>query len=349
MEDVNITVNMTPEELQAASDKLKTQQAEMQQRLQALQQQQVTKAIAELQESAKQREQEAKDEEAVLSEIAHRRAQRLLDEEKEQKRIIEENRRLATERQKQADREASAQRAKEQNAAKLKREADQLHLLEQAERSLIAELAKPKVIAPVEERPATLASNPMAKILGWDVGSVAEKKVPEISYAEHVAEKAKADAERAILFPATQGPRPVDGNTLAALSAAFFDATQERANNDLLISLLSNFDASHVTKALGVIAEQHKVTRMSVQGIVTRMRMLLESQDGVVMETPSPVYAATPSRKELSKVACPVCAELVPYQTAYHCNTVINPRSARSAGRISSKECEELLAVRGER
>jgi hypothetical protein len=132
------------------------------------------------------------------------------------------------------------------------------------------------------------------------------------------------------------------------VSKAFFDAFGERANNELLISLLSNHNEARVMKTIPIVAEQHAKKRMSVQSLVTSIRMILESAQS------TPVYAApTPvvqdKYKVLPQIQCPICKEMLPYATAMHCKFILNPRSAQSAGLISAKECQELLEQRGQR
>ena len=242
---------------------------------------------------------------------------------------------LAQERAKQRDEENRIQ--------------NQLFMLEQENKQRLANLQRIAQPAPVEDKTVTIvdAGHPMAAFLTKrDVDGVAietataAQPVEEISYAQHTAVQAKLDAERKVVMPA-QGPRlSVDGNTLAAFTKLFKDETQEQCNSELAISLLKDFDESRTFAALRSVAAQHRVTRLSVQGIVSSMRMMLE--DTAEIPTPVPVVV------QGETVSCPRCGMQIDPKASYHGNPlcVVSPRNARSAGVISAKQCEELEAQR---
>ena len=204
--------------------------------------------------------------------------------------------------------------------------------------------------APVPEKTATVLDTPMRVALApRDVnGNLITTEVREISSTENMLIQARLDAEREVLMPKAQGTLPVDGNTLAAFTKLFKDTTQEMCNNELAISLLSNFNADKCMKALEVVAEQHQVTRMSVQGIVGRVRMILESEYGVPMPAPAPVTVDRKIR-ELPKQQCSVCGAEVPFSTAAHCGVILNIRSAKACGLLSAADAEKMLEQRGQR
>jgi hypothetical protein len=168
----------------------------------------------------------------------------------------------------------------------------------------------------------------------------------EISSTENQRIQARLDMEKEVQMQPPQGPRPVDGNTLAQISKAFFDAYGERASNELLISLLSNYNESLVLKTIPIVKESHDKQRMSVQGLVTSIRMILEGAQG------TPVYTASApvvqdKYKVLPQVQCSVCKAMLPYTTAMHCKVVLNVRSAIACGLLSVSDGEKLMAERG--
>ena len=226
----------------------------------------------------------------------------------------------------------------------------QLFLIEQENKQRLANLQRTAQPLHAEsDKPVTIADagHPMAGLFAKrDVNGTAIEvtstvpHVEEISYAEHQRRQAKLDAENALLAPPRTGPKSLDGNLLVSLQSSFKAETQEYCNAELMLGLMREFDEDKLRVALKAAGARHRITRMSVQGIITTMRAYLEGTEEIA--TPVPVVV----QGEL--IACPICGNPVDSKVSFHGSPlcVIHPRNARSAGVISAADCEKLEASR---
>jgi hypothetical protein len=341
---------LTEEEITVLITQQKKAQSDLQNKLATLQSARVQAQIDALGEAARRRKEQEEQEAEVLAELARKRALREAEEKEAGERAIEARKKITLEQQVVNQRAAAERLRLDAATRELQAQTDLTHKLEQDRLSIIEELKKSMLPAPIPEKTTTVLDTPMRVALApRDVnGNLITTEVREISSTENMLIQARLDAEREVLMPKAQGTLPVDGNTLAAFTKLFKDTTQEMCNNELAISLLSNFNADKCMKALEVVAEQHQVTRMSVQGIVGRVRMILESEYGVPMPAPAPVTVDRKIR-ELPKQQCSVCGAEVPFSTAAHCGVILNIRSAKACGLLSAADAEKMLEQRGER
>lgn len=316
---------MTAEDIALERERIKQRDSEMQSRLAILNRAKVERSIEELTEAAKKREDEAKAEEAVLAEIVHRRALRKLEDEKEAQRVIDENKKINERHRLEEAAQAEIRIKLEDDKARLEQSQKALFEMEQQERRLIAELAKPKAEHAVEVKPVTLhdAQHPLSMIFG---AKDAVKVIPEISYEETYRTQT---AEHAAL-------RHVGVEEVGKLVDHIICYAGVRTNQTELVNMLSRFPYTVVEESFNQVLVQHKKQRMSGTDIAASMQMLLAGQDA-------------PVQVDTDTVACPVCHARVPRSLAMHDGHVSNPRSAQSAGLLSAKECEELLEQRGQK
>jgi len=341
---------LTEEQIAELIKQQKAQQSALQDKLATLQSARVQAQIDALSAAARKRKEQEEQEAEILAELARKRQRREAEEKEAEQKAIDARKKITLEQQVANQRAAQERQRLESATRELQAQTDLTHKLELDRQSILEELQKAMLPAPVPEKTATVLDTPMRVALApRDVnGNLITTEVREISSTENMLIQARLDAEREVLMPKAQGTLPVDGNTLAAFTKLFKDTTQEMCNNELAISLLSNFNADKCMKALEVVAEQHQVTRMSVQGIVGRVRMILESEYGVPMPAPAPVTVDRKIR-ELPKQQCSVCGAEVPFSTAAHCGVILNIRSAKACGLLSAADAEKMLEQRGER
>jgi len=349
-ETVNSEQILSEEQIVELITQQKKAQAALQSRLAQLSSERVQTQIDALSAAARKRKEEEDKEAEVLAELARKRHLRQEEEKIAEQRAIDARKKLTLEEQEKNQKAANERRRLEAATRELQAQIDLTHKLEADKAQILEDLKKAMLPPPEPEKTATVLDTPMRVALApRDVnGNLITTEVREISSTENMLIQARLDAEREVLMPKAQGTLPVDGNTLAAFTKLFKDTTQEMCNNELAISLLSNFNADKCMKALEVVAEQHQVTRMSVQGIVGRVRMILESEYGVPMPAPAPVTVDRKIR-ELPKQQCSVCGAEVPFSTAAHCGVILNIRSAKACGLLSAADAEKMLEQRGER
>jgi hypothetical protein len=352
-ETVNSEQILSEEQIVELITQQKKAQAALQSRLAQLSSERVQTQIDALSAAARKRKEEEDKEAEVLAELARKRHLRQEEEKIAEQRAIDARKKLTLEEQEKNQKAANERRRLEAATRELQAQIDLTHKLEADKAQILEDLKKAMLPPPEPEKTATVMDTPMRVALApRDVnGHVITVAPVEISATENQRIQARLDMEKEVQMQTpqgTQGPRPVDGNTSAAFTKLFKDSTQEQCNAELAMSLLSNFDADQCMKALAVVAEQHKVTRLSVQGIVSRIRMILEGKYGTPAPAPAPV-AVDRKIRELPKQQCSVCGAEVPFSTAAHCGVILNIRSAKACGLLSAADAEKMLEQRGQR
>jgi hypothetical protein len=247
---------MTAEQIETALAEQKRKQQELQDQADILRNRKVEAAIAELSNAAKARLAAEEEDRQVLIELARKRAVREAAAAEEQKRLAAADAAKQKALAKEAAQEQARVDAHKALQEALRQETERTHRQEQVLAQELAELSKPK------PKPEAAPVTPLFE------GN--EEKIPEISYAEHVAKQKVDEANRLAANEAIRDksvPRnlTVDANDYGHLR----DGWKSSFNGEMLsdssaVNLLTHWHLWEIAKAIPQVVVMHKAKPMSM-------------------------------------------------------------------------------------